>query len=63
MDVIETSKVEARTLIADVDLKLLMWREFGKGYIKKLKVSPDAFIQMALQLTYYRVSLNSTCLS
>uniref|UniRef100_A0A914VYU8 Choline/carnitine acyltransferase domain-containing protein n=1 Tax=Plectus sambesii TaxID=2011161 RepID=A0A914VYU8_9BILA len=35
-------------------MALLVWREFGKGIIKKLKVSPDAFMQMTLQLAYYR---------
>uniref|UniRef100_A0A913HDH5 Carn_acyltransf domain-containing protein n=1 Tax=Strongyloides stercoralis TaxID=6248 RepID=A0A913HDH5_STRER len=38
----------------DVDLKSLFLRDFGKGIIKKGKISPDAFIQMAIQLTYFK---------
>jgi hypothetical protein len=45
----------ARELIADVEMALLPWHEYGKGFIKRTKCSPDAFIQMALQLTYRRV--------
>ena len=46
---------EAQLTLEDVDLRLLMHNDFGKGFMKKCKVSPDAFIQMALQLAYYRV--------
>ena len=45
----------AQALIEDVEMALLPWNEFGKGFIKKTKVSPDAFLQMALQFTYRRV--------
>ena len=45
----------AKDLIDDVDLHLLMFNQYGKGLMKKCKMSPDAFIQMALQLAYYRV--------
>lgn len=53
---IETSKRAAELLLNDVDLQLYMHTDFGKGFMKQCKVSPDAFIQMALQLTYYRVT-------
>lgn len=36
-------------------MALLVWTDYGKGFIKKLKISPDAFLQMALQMTYHRV--------
>ncbi len=41
-------------LLNDVDLHIEMCANFGKDFIKKCNVSPDAFIQMALQLAYYR---------
>ena len=36
----------------DVDLYIMNYSTFGKGLMKKIGVSPDAFIQMALQLAY-----------
>uniref|UniRef100_A0AAY4A254 carnitine O-palmitoyltransferase n=1 Tax=Denticeps clupeoides TaxID=299321 RepID=A0AAY4A254_9TELE len=44
----------AQALADDVDFHVITLRDFGKGRIKKLRVSPDAFIQIALQLAYYR---------
>ncbi|XP_053095094.1 carnitine O-palmitoyltransferase 1, liver isoform isoform X3 [Pangasianodon hypophthalmus] len=44
----------ARALADDVDCHVFPFRQFGKGRIKKLKISPDAFIQISLQLAYYR---------
>ncbi len=41
--------------IVSTDLYVLEHSDFGKGDIKKCKMSPDAFIQMALQLAYYKV--------
>ena len=46
----------AQALANDVDLKLHMHDAYGKGFMKKCRISPDAFIQMALQLAYFRVS-------
>lgn len=52
---IDSSLVAARNLLNDVDLHVMMHDAYGKGFIKRCNVSPDAFIQMALQLAYYRV--------
>ncbi|XP_013409802.1 carnitine O-palmitoyltransferase 1, liver isoform [Lingula anatina] len=44
----------------DLDLCVRDHQAFGKGAIKKFKVSPDAFVQLAIQLAYYRDS-NGQC--
>lgn len=44
----------AEALIQDIDLTVYIHNSFGKGFMKKARLSPDAFIQMALQLAYYR---------
>lgn len=45
----------ALDLLNDIDLRILAFSDYGKGFMKTAKVSPDAFIQMALQLAYFRV--------
>jgi len=55
LEQIKISLEEAQKLIDDVEMALLVWTEYGKGFVKKLKISPDAFMQMALQLTYFKV--------
>lgn len=45
---------DAQKVIKDVDLRILVHDAFGKGFIKTCRCSPDAFLQMALQLAYYR---------
>ncbi|KJH51980.1 Choline/Carnitine O-acyltransferase [Dictyocaulus viviparus] len=54
LNAIEISLKVAQDLIDDVEMALLVWTEYGKGFIKKLGVSPDAFLQMCLQYTYYK---------
>lgn len=52
---IEAALQFAEEQIADLELYVLEHNAFGKGDIKKCSLSPDAFIQMALQLAYYKV--------
>ncbi|XP_044049100.1 carnitine O-palmitoyltransferase 1, liver isoform isoform X1 [Siniperca chuatsi] len=53
-EVIQSSLTVARTLADDVDSHIFPFSDFGKGLIKKCRTSPDAFIQIALQLAHYR---------
>jgi hypothetical protein len=45
----------AKALADDVDSHIIPFNCFGKGLIKKCRTSPDAFIQIALQLAHFRV--------
>ncbi|XP_049925287.1 carnitine O-palmitoyltransferase 1, liver isoform [Epinephelus moara] len=51
---VSSSLAVAQALADDVDCHVFPFRDFGKGRIKKLRISPDAFIQIGLQLAYYR---------
>ncbi|CAG7730163.1 unnamed protein product [Allacma fusca] len=51
---IESAAVSMKSCMDNVDLQINHHKAYGKAFLKKCKVSPDAFIQMALQLAYYR---------
>ncbi|TRY69611.1 hypothetical protein DNTS_032732 [Danionella cerebrum] len=53
-DCVQRSLSVAQALADDLDFHVIPIQDFGKGAIKKCKISPDAFIQIALQLAYYR---------
>ena len=51
---VDHSFQENESACKDVDLRLLYFKDFGKGFMKKARCSPDGFIQLALQLAYFR---------
>uniref|UniRef100_A0A670Y115 carnitine O-palmitoyltransferase n=1 Tax=Pseudonaja textilis TaxID=8673 RepID=A0A670Y115_PSETE len=61
-EVIEKSFNIARLLADDVDFHSFPFDAFGKGLMKKTKTSPDAFVQLALQLAHYR-DMGKFCLT
>ncbi|XP_063145343.1 carnitine O-palmitoyltransferase 1, liver isoform isoform X2 [Candoia aspera] len=61
-EVIEKSFDIARPLAEDVDFHSFPFDAFGKGLMKKTKTSPDAFVQLALQLAHYR-DMGKFCLT
>ncbi|XP_070586071.1 palmitoyl thioesterase CPT1C isoform X2 [Erythrolamprus reginae] len=60
--VILQSFILAHALASDVDFHVFTFKDFGKCHIKKCRTSPDAFIQLALQLAHYR-DMNKFCLT
>lgn len=51
---IKSAEIEMKEIIENFDLKAYL-APYSKGQIKKFKLSPDGYIQMALQLAYYRL--------
>ncbi|XP_058445312.1 carnitine O-acetyltransferase [Malaya genurostris] len=42
-------------LISDLDMNYLHYTGYGKGFIKTNKMSPDSYIQMAIQYAFYKL--------
>ncbi|XP_049831480.1 carnitine O-acetyltransferase-like [Schistocerca gregaria] len=53
--VIETAETNLDILVNDLEMACFKFPNFGKDFIKSQKLSPDSFIQMAIQLAYYRL--------
>lgn len=51
---IQEADSDAQKLLNDLHLHIFTHDDYGKGFMKKCQLSPDAYLQMALQLAYYR---------
>ena len=56
---IAESKLSDR--IPQVDMQVLEFAAFGKNWVVENKLSPDAFVQIAFQVAYYRVYRACVC--
>lgn len=52
---IEEAKHKMNVLAEDLEMRVVVFDNFGKNVPKTYKMSPDAFIQVALQLAFYRM--------
>jgi len=48
-------------LVKDIQITVFSFEDYGKDFIKKCRLSPDAFIQVALQLAYFRYLCVCVC--
>ncbi|XP_042611283.1 choline O-acetyltransferase-like [Cyprinus carpio] len=53
-DMLSFAADHLQRLVRNLDLNVFMFAVYGKEFIKQQKMSPDAFIQLALQLAFYR---------
>lgn len=51
---IDEAHEDAQRLMEDLQLRIFRYDNYGKGFMKKCGISPDAYLQMTLQLAYFR---------
>ncbi|KAL8979169.1 MAG: hypothetical protein Q9205_005432 [Flavoplaca limonia] len=52
---IHRARKDFDSLIAQHDLRVQAYQGYGKNLIKKFKASPDAYVQMIIQLAYHKM--------
>ncbi|KAG5289247.1 carnitine acetyl transferase [Histoplasma ohiense] len=55
LDDIATASHAFTTVIGQHELRVQAFQGYGKGLIKKFKCSPDAYVQMVIQLAYFKM--------
>jgi len=54
-DAIDQAELRVNQMIDNFSLYILEFEQFGRAFIKKQNLSPDAFIQLALQYTFFKL--------
>ncbi|KAI9138798.1 acyltransferase ChoActase/COT/CPT [Paraphysoderma sedebokerense] len=52
---LEKAEVNLKKAIADSDISICEFTAYGADFMKRAGFSPDAYMQMAIQLSYYRL--------
>ncbi len=52
---VHEASLKSEAALSDLSVTLLAFEDFGKDHIKKIGVSPDAFLQLSLQLAQFRL--------
>ncbi|OAD52435.1 Choline O-acetyltransferase [Eufriesea mexicana] len=55
---IRDAMISFDTLVEDLDICILWFQEYSKDFIKSHRISPDVYIQLALQFTHFRLHGN-----
>ncbi|KAK7110671.1 hypothetical protein V1264_014507 [Littorina saxatilis] len=55
MDSLQEAKKQFADLRASVEVKVFIFTNYGKKYLKSQRIHPDTCVQLALQLAYYRM--------
>ncbi|MGB3654014.1 MAG: choline/carnitine O-acyltransferase, partial [Rivularia sp. (in: cyanobacteria)] len=59
---IKQAEVEVEGFISEHETKVLDYQEFGRNLIKNYRLSPDAVVQLAIQLTYVKLRDKIDCM-
>nr|XP_015925085.1 carnitine O-acetyltransferase isoform X2 [Parasteatoda tepidariorum] len=52
---IEEAEKDLKSLVDDLEMSCFTFEAYGKDFIKSQKLSPDSYIQMAIQLAYFKI--------
>ncbi|KAL8621111.1 hypothetical protein ACOMHN_048153 [Nucella lapillus] len=52
---LKRAEQDMESLVKDIQITAFSFEDYGKDFIKKCRLSPDAYIQVTLQLAYYRL--------